>query len=673
MTIFRCRELQVKIMKNPFEKHPAYEEEEDLEIKTPEELGEAKRMAGVTTHEEAMERFNKSEQARAEKTKETYHNPEDFQHYLKEMDKAIAEKKIQLNARGYMELFAATDNATYFNDGAKRIEKLIGESNARYDDSGASARAEIISAAKILAENDKIDFIPTILNLGAKVKGEPLSGEGLVEILLRKGKKEEAERYLPQEKEGKIKSIDEVIKDNWSYAETYVKGLIETGKTEEAREFLTYTRKDVIGGVSEDLYLAGGKTSEDFNRLDIFTMLKFIKEGIAPKDIKTDEALDLVRQKIKAEIEKEKNWPAYYYLGGLVKSTSSAEDLKWATESFDKLLEELNKENKGKKIEVNDALLYSITPQLNLLRISEGLVTKKLDSASEEKVLDFLKQIDFEKKPERDSEEDKGKGILRKIAENINPENKRIVDFVTAQSTPKGSDFANEILFKVGNEQQKNRVIDQIKRDILGNLRRYKDLREKEKEMRGQNQYLSGGEEGKRDEAARAAVGQMDKLLGLVFSHYPFSGQTDRAVSEAVELEKIGKEYGLYLRHEAGQYLSGLVDKLARGREFDQSLKILGNPEFSKDRFHYGVFSFESRAAILQNLLDRNEIEKARELIDILEGNYLVLRLVVDVYKKGRKEEAEQILKEYAEKEEDYSHKAPLLFDTYLELLKLTK
>ena len=37
------------------EKHPS-QEEEDLEIKTPEELEEAKEETGVTTHKEVLER-----------------------------------------------------------------------------------------------------------------------------------------------------------------------------------------------------------------------------------------------------------------------------------------------------------------------------------------------------------------------------------------------------------------------------------------------------------------------------------------------------------------------------------------------------------------------------------------------------------------------------------------
>ncbi len=43
-------------MENRFEKHPAYKEE-DLEIKTDAEFDEAKRIAGVTTHEEAIRRL----------------------------------------------------------------------------------------------------------------------------------------------------------------------------------------------------------------------------------------------------------------------------------------------------------------------------------------------------------------------------------------------------------------------------------------------------------------------------------------------------------------------------------------------------------------------------------------------------------------------------------------
>ena len=40
-------------MKKSFEQHPTYKEK-DLEIKTPKELEEAKKEAGVTTHEKAM-------------------------------------------------------------------------------------------------------------------------------------------------------------------------------------------------------------------------------------------------------------------------------------------------------------------------------------------------------------------------------------------------------------------------------------------------------------------------------------------------------------------------------------------------------------------------------------------------------------------------------------------
>lgn len=49
-----------KIMPKSFEEHPAYKDE-DLEIKTPEELKEAKEKAGVTTHKEAVERARATE------------------------------------------------------------------------------------------------------------------------------------------------------------------------------------------------------------------------------------------------------------------------------------------------------------------------------------------------------------------------------------------------------------------------------------------------------------------------------------------------------------------------------------------------------------------------------------------------------------------------------------
>src|SRR3989344_3668890 len=53
--------------------HPAYQEE-DLEIKNEEELKEAKEMAGVTSHKEAVKRFAQKElePGDLEKTKEAY-------------------------------------------------------------------------------------------------------------------------------------------------------------------------------------------------------------------------------------------------------------------------------------------------------------------------------------------------------------------------------------------------------------------------------------------------------------------------------------------------------------------------------------------------------------------------------------------------------------------------
>lgn len=74
--------------KNIFE-HPAYKEtEEDLSVNNQKELEEAKKAAGVTTHEELMERFIELEPDWEEKDKsENIWGIEAFEKLVKEAGK----------------------------------------------------------------------------------------------------------------------------------------------------------------------------------------------------------------------------------------------------------------------------------------------------------------------------------------------------------------------------------------------------------------------------------------------------------------------------------------------------------------------------------------------------------------------------------------------------------
>ena len=86
-------------MANKFEQHPSYREE-SAEIKTPEELKEAKQMAGVTTHEEAMRRFEEYE-ARLGLPKESMPESERPQEKLVERKEILSDGKA-LRTRKYI-------------------------------------------------------------------------------------------------------------------------------------------------------------------------------------------------------------------------------------------------------------------------------------------------------------------------------------------------------------------------------------------------------------------------------------------------------------------------------------------------------------------------------------------------------------------------------------------
>jgi len=70
-------------MEKSFEKHPAYKED-DLEIKTPKELEEAKKKAGVASHETAMKRFKNEDLKNVKEWVEKNFNMDKMREYWRE-------------------------------------------------------------------------------------------------------------------------------------------------------------------------------------------------------------------------------------------------------------------------------------------------------------------------------------------------------------------------------------------------------------------------------------------------------------------------------------------------------------------------------------------------------------------------------------------------------------
>ncbi len=130
-------------MEKSFEKHPAYEEE-NTEIKTPEELEEAKKAAGVANYEEIMKRCKDvAEEDQMEKEKEFEKNLPDDEKKLLEQTRSYANengiihgKKFRIdfndNYLGQKSIIALFQRFKVYPDKATLLFKILSASDGGY-------------------------------------------------------------------------------------------------------------------------------------------------------------------------------------------------------------------------------------------------------------------------------------------------------------------------------------------------------------------------------------------------------------------------------------------------------------------------------------------------------------------------------------------------------------
>ena len=629
-----------------FKIHPgeAAEEEDRTrgnEPSTPEEMAEAREAAGVTTHEEVMRRFvERQERMKAEgQEKMDWHNPEDFRFFEKKLEEAVEKKEISLDGEWLIDLFGATGEVRYFDQAVKYIKDTYSDKEIIYFES------RLAEMAKKLIREDKPEFISKIINLETISRGHEGIRQSeiseIVELLLEKGLKEEAERYLP----GKTVSIEKALEKNKSYKAAYIRGLIKAGNFDEAREFLKRGDLDNWGrGLEKMFYLAAGKKSEDLKMAPISDIFELLEDG----ETDAKEAGNLIREKLKSA----SGWDKTYrcsYLGRLIKFFHSPEDIQWAEEMFD----ELSKEIKEEKIDVHKNLGH-VNPVTDSLRLTNGLISSKLEPEKEEKILKFLEKFDLISEAKEKQYKESRKSLLTDLAKSLHPENKKIQDFILKRAQLLGTEFADDTIFELGTKAQRERILDQLGKEIVINKKRA----EKSKaEGRDREEY----------EISEVISDQERRLLRFGFRHYIKGGMDEKDYPKVVE---IIKQHEWRADEHFGRFLNNRIEE----GNYREALKFLGDSQIKPSLFR-GIKT-ENLSKLVEYFNSRKEFDKVEEIVKITNyRNPLIVQLVVGIYKKEGKEAADEKLVALLQKKEkgDKKDKKELLFNSCLELMKLTK
>ena len=463
--------------------------------------------------------------------------------------------------------------------------------------------------------------------------------------------------YLPAEISAPAK-IEEIL-EGQDYKKSYIKGLIKLGELDKARKILADDKKGRLDDLRMNFYSAAGEKKEDLEILGYYNILNLLKEGRVDKTA----ACDIIRKEVASGINTgkgpggERMWP--YRLAELIKYSGNSEDIQLAKQTYGELLKEVKEE----KIAV-DKFRY-VGSEGKLLDLSCGLASLELDEETEKKIVGFLEKIDFTEPkewaghPERvgHPQDDHRPEVLDKLLSAVRPGNKKIAEFILATSQQLGEISFKTSVFKLGEDYQKDRVLDSLEQDISRDRAKVE-----EREKKGYRDYKEG-------QRLNEAINKKGWLAAsLVFTDY----KKEIGEESYQRIKKVMSSS--ILKDQAKDHFSRLMDDLIENKNYQQVLKFLADPELGEETERFLSQKPKEASSLVGYFISSGEFDKAKKMVEIANNRpELVAQLITEMYKRGDgKESIENSLRDYS-KSEFKEVKSDRLFYSYLELMKLTK